>query len=1632
MSAQAEGAAQLVNGVGPAQSTRSVDVPERPAPEPAIQPNVTTMTEPALDAPEVPFTARPSGVGDESATQQGRSQGLATTGMLDGDRRGEGAQHAVQGGAPRAADFLTPRSSMTTTVQPQNNWMNALEVPRWVSRLGSYLATGRGELAPSPLAGSVISSPSPPGGQAFRLRSPIRAGRPAPPPTPPSSEISAEAIQAEVQRQLGGLLNRLQVAETRNDALMSELAEARRGLESMRETAASVERVPEGRDDAGALLDHLGRAQGFSFQGGLGLPEGSVFIEPGRDPRGLPLREPEQRAPTRLLGDLATAPAGPTVSPEFSQPQAPGFGATETEPQPPPLPEPRGFMRSLLGQPRPRSETPPPRGATGGPQGDSPVMDAVLKGVQQLQELQAAALSRSQAPAAEVIKPGTTSLPALPEMVQGAETAMKFQDWLELTTAVMCDVSEQSGTWWRQVLEEVERAYKTWLSCTPLERLAVQPKGEELSANRWVRLNARVSAMILAAMSTEQQTDMVSHRISTSTVQMLYRLHTLYQPGGGHEREDILRKLQNPAESMASNTLTEVLRVLRAWPRWMARCTSLQMVPPDASVLARGLKLLTTSYLDQSPDASFRTAMVRTSLRLDGQPRMQDVYSYQRHLQAEVENMLATRPATSTITTPTATDGPKLRALTQGDRDKDKNKGKDKEKGERSAELCRYFMKPTGCKRGSRCTFSHSMTTLDKEARNRKCLSCGAESHRAKDCPIGKQARTTSTSTPTSPKEQRGQRPEVPSVATMSTATPGSTVDSTSSGTVCGTPWTLENLIQAAQQVVQSQGHQSGDSSPEKTKAELRTLVVRDVRISSMSTASAALLDSGATHCLRNAYDDQEWNRSESVMVQLAGNNKLVMKLSDSGSLLMPPRATSVTTTEGAGGGQTIVPMGELVRTLGYTLIWGPGECYLEDGDGTRTPLNVSTGCPQLCEAAALALISKLEDKKRERLENETVTTLDAVNLAALNMDKSWWDYVREYAESGNKEAALRGLRDAPFLQGLPGECLGGLVPEDVKDAGWSLMKKVDFLTRAQKRRMWTAKRWIVHLYAGNPGHYQMFQLDEGDTMVIELDLDRNKAHDVLRDSTWRMLMWGALNGRIDAIVGGPPGRAGLPGQDCRPSRQDVRNISLIARMFWLYSVAEAARTTSSTPTHNRQRPVAFVLEHPSEDSRRSSGSSMALWSLRLWKDFEDSMGMKRVTFDQKSTGASATSRTTLGTNVYYLMGLSDLAGEEHNEEAREGNGSIVEWSPGLVQAIVMALRFWKRTPKQIPGLAAMSATQWREHVNSGHAKYQRECLTCVMSRGTGKRHGRVRHPDTFTLTTDVAGPIKPGLDTTSKGTMGKGLRYFLVGKYTLPREFVKSYSGKDPPKDDGMGSSEQTASSARPSGKELVGPSLLPPREDGETGEEEQTASSARPSGKELVGPSLLPPREDGETGEEEQTASSAKPSGEELVGPSLLPPREDGETGEEEQTASSAKPSGEELVGPSLLPPREDGDPFIFDEDEPGEQGRIFSDEDEPGEQGHKNEHVHVLMDGQREFIGSTMAQREEYKDYEDSLYAPSEVDGEVHEEDKGAEDLETARVIQDCEPPEIATLLFAKPLKDNGLYVNKDGYPGYCPLP
>eukprot|EP00439_Symbiodinium_sp_Y106_P049372 s2146_g6.t1 len=876
----------------------------------------------------------------------------------------------------------------------------------------------------------------------------------------------------------------------------------------------------------------------------------------------------------------------------------------------------------------------------------------------------------TSAQASEQIKPGTLTLAPLPDAKGGCDAALQFQDWLEVAGSVFADVSELSGQWWKDVVTKVEDTYSTWLAATPLERLSITPVGsDDLVGGRWTRLNARVSSMLLTAMGDSLRSDMVAQRLTQDAVRMVFRLHTTFQPGGSAERHDVLRRLQAPQEYVPTESLEDALKSIRAWPRWLARCKAVNMNPPDASVLARGLMAMSSRHISASPDAAFRTSMLRTSLRLDAQPSLEQVTAYQRHLQAELETLVSAS-VTSTLSQPGLRAIEKTTSPPKGNRDT-KEKGADK--GASTVDACRYFMKPSGCKRGSRCTFSHSMASLDKETRSRKCLQCGSEAHRQRDCPVAKGGPkgSTSVSSPTA-RGHRQAEPQAPTVSTVTPCTtPSGTVMSTSS-TVPGTPWTLEALMQAAQQVVQAQGSDGReDSSPEKVKPEVRTLKVKDIKISSLTTSSAALLDSGATHSLRNAYDKDEWDEAEDVVVELAGKSKLTMKLSSGGTLLMPPRSTRKVSPSEAAQGNTIVSMGELVRTLGYTLEWGPNRCLLRTEEGEEIALATHGGCPYLCEAEALSLISRLEDRKRERLENETTTTMDRIELAALRMDRHWMDNLCDFAGDGSLEAGVRSLRDADFLRHLPAECLDGLLPDGLKDEGWSIMRRVNFLTRAQRRYLWGAKKWLVHLYAGGEGH----QLDSGDTAVIELDLQRCKGHDVMSTPVWRMLMWGAVNGKIDGVIGGPPGRGGVNNYVDSEDNKDLKPMRLIARMMWLYATATAARR-SAAAGGNKGRPVAFMLEHPAKEM--SKGAS--LWDLPVWTEFQNDMGMSQVTFNQGAMGGESI-KTTLGTNVYYLMGL-DQVGVEGEIKGDYLAGSSGVWSPGFVNALVLAMKFWDKTPR--------------------------------------------------------------------------------------------------------------------------------------------------------------------------------------------------------------------------------------------------------------------------------------------------------------------------------------------------------------
>ena len=177
----------------------------------------------------------------EVASRQDQAGGPRATTNLD---LGGADRNTMISGSGQIAQtgFVTPRSTRSTLGGNQQ-WLAGLEMPAWVSRLSSYLTVAAGnDMYPSPLGGSQASHHSPPGGAAFTIRGPVP--RPVTSPTPPSSSsIPQEAIQAEVQRQLGDILQRLQIAEQRNVELEQALVRARELQNGAQGTGPSTPQV---------------------------------------------------------------------------------------------------------------------------------------------------------------------------------------------------------------------------------------------------------------------------------------------------------------------------------------------------------------------------------------------------------------------------------------------------------------------------------------------------------------------------------------------------------------------------------------------------------------------------------------------------------------------------------------------------------------------------------------------------------------------------------------------------------------------------------------------------------------------------------------------------------------------------------------------------------------------------------------------------------------------------------------------------------------------------------------------------------------------------------------------------------------------------------------------------------------------------------------------------------------------------------------------------------------------------------------------------------------------------------------------------------------------------------------------
>ena len=811
--------------------------------------------------------------------------------------------------------------------------------------------------------------------------------------------------------------------------------------------------------------------------------------------------------------------------------------------------------------------------------------------------------------------------------------------------------------------------------------------------------------------------DLIARRSTQSAALILFRLFTAYQPGGAAERSVVLRHLQG-AEAP---DLAGCLSSLRSWPRWLQRCKDLNMVVPDGSILAKGLTVVASKHLTESPDAVFRTQLVRSTYRVDGQPCLEDVVKYQQHLQAEIESIAAAK-TTSGAAVPT------LRAVSTG--------ASTSSVGAKDDKICKYFMKASGCRRGPRCPFKHSMEALTRVERSRKCLACGSEEHRQKDCPVksGKPSTLPTTSaarttdrTPTTPTSQASA-----AVNKLQTEPEGET-SPTKTGepeVTAGQPvLSWEALLQAAAKV-------AGAVPSEPKAPSMKVISISTTSTSGSEPHAQALVDSGATHPLRRARDHEEWRSASPVVVHLAGGEVVELKMNKAGTLLVPitdgPRDSSAS---------PIVPLGALVGMLGYSMEWSGANCRLVSREGEVIKLKVRDGCSEVTEAQALSLIARIEDRKLEMLKQSVGVTKNRIRESVIALNKTWFDHLLTYCDSETGTDAWQAIQGAPFFQEVPQESLTGLAEAIPVSNGWDAMRGLRHLNRRTRRRFWLSRQWVVHLYAGKKPNEEINFLDRQGFDVLELDVERGKSQDVCDPLVWRALEWAARTGRIAAVIGGPPQNTfmlrrsmspgpeplrsnthpygGWPGQSEGDLNKVNRHTGLFVKMIYLHALATAGRCKRPADSSDIKE-VGFLLEQPRDPrgyllfSDLLAQDSVSFWRTSLWEGYEAEAGLTTYTFDMSSLGKALNRHTTVGTNLP-LRHLDGLRGRIQRDPHPPQPSPPSVWTREFSENVAIAVRAQRLAPMML----RMSAEQWRDHVRRGHLPYRSDCMTCVTAGAT-------------------------------------------------------------------------------------------------------------------------------------------------------------------------------------------------------------------------------------------------------------------------------------------------------------------------
>ncbi|CAE7208082.1 RE1, partial [Symbiodinium necroappetens] len=900
-------------------------------------------------------------------------------------------------------------------------------------------------------------------------------------------------------------------------------------------------------------------------------------------------------------------------------------------------------------------------GVKGGGQEDAAgkpqdVIGAGLAGIQQLQQLQ----------------------------LRKDASAVAFLEWIYEAGQAVGSITDRASTWWSANLDLAMTAYHKFQAETPLKRLTIQA-GEDarIDNEKWSRLEKRVMTLLLAAMSPSIKADITMLRIHR-VKDCLFKLYTIFAPGGASERASLIKQLEH-IPSHAS--VVETIAALRRWKKLMGRAAEMGVSLPDGSVLLMALEGATKQITEGNKDISFKLNMAKSELGLPHKPTLSSVLVYSDHIAAELQQVIPFNKD----------QAPKLKAVNTDTGSPVSTATSPSGKGQGQKQPCKFWLTDEGCRRGASCKYGHVFQS--KEDKKARCWTCGATTHRQSECPT----------------RSGGKKGKKDGGALNSYFNLYGFGNQCDFGTSCTTSPDLNGIY-----YLSNLNRDCG--SP--TTTSVQWVVVGSLNYSAQTDEAVmdlelllrsqgfeqhqgmALLDSGASHAYRAPRTVEETKTAKRVRVQLADGRAVYLRQNPGGTLLSEEE-----------GGDTILPLGSLVESLGCRLEWTRRHgLRVHHPRYGLLPTKLIGNTPVLREAEALQLIADMEQVEMDKLE-ANVTEGAIRTLSVDEAPATWLDHLEEFISKGDRACLRRMLLDEESpVKALSEQEVTSLLGVEERlllsdDAGAHYLKALP-VNRAMRKRL-LRTRWVVHLYNGDELGPEFARAESDDVTVIRMDMKDSKAYDLrFANGAVRALMWAAARGQIEAVLGAPP-------------RGSEHSSLLFKRMMllWLVANSGAALNALCAPS--------FTLELPTWHH---------FWTSSAWLSFRDELRFLKY----HSVACQG--------NLYFLASSLELSDGLDVDEAMIPTLNYAtpasSWPSTFKLALAQALLNWRRSDMRRHE-AVLSKLIGNRELNAKDLEYW-QCLT----------------PSAYSLSLDIAGPMR----TKGESPDGKKYRYLLVGAYTHPK----------------------------------------------------------------------------------------------------------------------------------------------------------------------------------------------------------------------------------------------------------------------